>query len=194
MAFRNTPMDRRYSVATSPPPVQQTSIHDRQLQDWFKAVDSDGNGKLTTEELQNALLNDNMSQFNLETVRLMMNMFDRDQSGYIDIYEFVGLWRYIEKWRACFRNFDRDGSGSIDAGELKHALRTFGYNIGDRLIHTVILKYDRHGKGDITFDSFIQVCVTIHSLTSSFRNFDTDSDGWVYINYEQFLELVISNK
>ncbi|KAK9719992.1 hypothetical protein K7432_004410 [Basidiobolus ranarum] len=193
MAYQNTPMDRRYSGVANGP-TQQTSVQDRQLQDWFSAVDSDGNGKLTTEELQNALLNDNMSQFNLETVRLMMNMFDRDQSGYIDIYEFVGLWRYIEKWRACFRTFDRDGSGSIDAEELKHALRTFGYNISDRLVNTLILKYDKHGRGDITFDNFIQVCVTIHSLTNSFRSFDTDSDGWVYINYEQFLDLVISSK
>lgn len=50
------------------------------------------------------------------------------------------------------------------------------------------------GKGNITFDNFVQACVTVKSLTDSFRQFDTDSDGWIQINYEQFLELVIRQR
>lgn len=40
------------------------------------------------------------------------------------------------------------------------------------------------GKGDVTFDNFVQACVTVKTLTDSFRQFDTDSDGWIRINYE----------
>lgn len=46
---------------------------------WFQAVDQDRSGKITAKELQQALLNNNWSQFNPETCRLMIGMFDKDQ-------------------------------------------------------------------------------------------------------------------
>ncbi len=45
-------------------------------------------------------------------------MFDRDQSGQIDINEFQALWNYIQQWRGVFDGFDRDRSGAIDVNEL----------------------------------------------------------------------------
>ncbi|KAF8937472.1 Programmed cell death protein 6, partial [Haplosporangium gracile] len=102
------------------------------LRDWFDAVDTDYSGGLSCEELQRALMNgDGWTPFNVETVRMMMNMFDRDGDGSISFNEFIGLWNYIEKWKACFQNYDLDGSGTIDAHELKQALRGFGYNLSD---------------------------------------------------------------
>ncbi|KAK9759496.1 hypothetical protein K7432_017464 [Basidiobolus ranarum] len=167
---------------------------DHRLQAWFQAVDTDKSGDITAEELQHALKNGDWSNFNLETVRLMINLFDRDNNGTINFQEFVGLWRYIEDWQRCFLGFDKDRSGFIDSQELQDALRAFGYNLTPQFVSLLIRKYDRRGKGDVSFDNFIQICVTIRSLTESFRRFDTDSDGWILINYEQFLELVLSNR
>jgi len=181
-----------------PPPQSQSSVPppgaDPQLFFWFKAVDTDGSGSLTTEELQKALINGDWSPFNIETVRLMMNMFDTDNTGTINFPEFAGLWRYIEDWKKCFQRFDTDGSGTINFTELKTALKTFGYNLSDQFISLLIKKYDKRGKGDVTFDNFVQSCVTIKTLTDSFRRFDTDNDGWIMISYEQFLELVVNNR
>ncbi|CDH53976.1 hypothetical protein RO3G_13332 [Lichtheimia corymbifera JMRC:FSU:9682] len=80
-----------------------------------------------------------------------------------------------------------------------NALRTFGYNLSDRFIQLLISKFDKYGhgttgKGDVTFDNFVQACVSIKSLTDSFRRFDTDGDGWIQIKYEDFLELVIRQR
>ena len=58
----------------------------------------------------------------------------------------------------------------------------------------LIRKYDRRNEGSVTFDSFIQISVTVKSLTESFRKFDTDADGWVQLNYEQFIDLVLNNR
>jgi Ca2+-binding EF-hand superfamily protein len=168
--------------------------HEAQLWYWFRAIDIDNSGELTCEELQQALVNGDWQPFNIETVRLMMNMFDTNNDGRIGFSEFAGLWKYIEDWKRCFQSFDVDRSGTIDQHELGQALLRFGYNIQPDLIRTMITKYDRHGKGTVTFDNFIQICVTVKSLTESFRKFDTDNDGWVYISYEQFLQLVISNR
>lgn len=49
---------------------------DQQLWSWFKAVDTDNSGHLSADELQKALINGDWSPFNIETVRLMVNMFD----------------------------------------------------------------------------------------------------------------------
>ncbi|CAG8805569.1 393_t:CDS:2, partial [Gigaspora rosea] len=88
-------------------------------------------------------------------------------------------------WKRCFQKFDVDGSGTINFQELKTALKTFGYNLSDNFISVLLKKYDKYGRGDVTFDNFVQSCVTIKTLTDSFRRYDTDNDGWILINYEQ---------
>ncbi|KAI8080063.1 uncharacterized protein BX664DRAFT_342232 [Halteromyces radiatus] len=172
-----------------------------QLWAWFKAVDTDGSGQLTVDELQRALINGDWSPFNIETVRTMVNMFDTDNSGTINFNEFSGLWNYIEEWKKCFQTFDRDGSGSVDRNEMSQALRAFGFNVSDKFVHSLIQKFDRYGtnqqsrgNGNVTFDNFVQACVTVKTLTDSFRGFDSDQDGWIQINYEQFLDLVVRQR
>ncbi|KAG2209696.1 uncharacterized protein EV154DRAFT_605957 [Mucor mucedo] len=173
---------------------------DQQLWSWFKAVDTDGSGQLSADELQRALINGDWSPFNIETVRLMVNMFDADNSGTINFNEFSGLWKYIEDWKRCFQAFDADRSGSINQSEMGNALRSFGFNVSPKFIATLIQKFDRYatikntGKGDVSFDNFVQACVTMKTLTDSFRQFDNDQDGWIQINYEQFLDLVVRQR
>jgi Ca2+-binding EF-hand superfamily protein len=77
-------------------------------------------------ELQQALSNGTFKPFNLETVRMMIGMFDRDNSSTITFDEFTALWKYVVDWQNCFRAFDKDNSGSIDQNEFKQALQTFG--------------------------------------------------------------------
>ena len=45
----------------------------------LQAVDQDRSGKITAEELRQALHNGNWSPFNQETCRLMIGMFDKDR-------------------------------------------------------------------------------------------------------------------
>ncbi|OLY79691.1 Programmed cell death protein 6 [Smittium mucronatum] len=139
--------------------------------------------------------------FSIDTVRLMMTMFDRDMSGTIDFQEFAGLWRYIEDWKKCFRTFDRDNSGSIDRSELLSALTAFGFRISQQVVDILVKKIDtlddvksKTGRGDIGFDRFIYACVTVKTLSDSFRNLDTNNDGWIELNYDSFLMMSISNK
>lgn len=91
-----------------------------------------------------------------------------------------------------FRSFDRDNSGNIDLNELKQALTTFGYRLSDRFYSMILRKYDRDGRGTIYFDSFVQLCVTLQTMTSAFRYHDTDQDGIITISYEDFLTLVFN--
>ena len=47
---------------------------DPTLWSWFITVDRDRSGQISTEELRQALMNNNWSHFNLETCRLMIGM------------------------------------------------------------------------------------------------------------------------
>ena len=75
-----------------------TSIPNHCLQ----AVDKDQSGKITALELREALVNSNWSHFNAETCRLLIGMFDKNNDGTIDFYEFAALWKYVKDWKSCF--------------------------------------------------------------------------------------------
>ncbi|KAF9141589.1 Programmed cell death protein 6 [Mortierella sp. GBA39] len=164
---------------------QQTVTVQSSLRAWFDAVDTDHSGTLSCEELQRALMNGDWAPLNVETVCMMMDMFDQDNDGTISFNEFIGLWNYIEKWKQCFQSYDLDGSGTIDAMELQMALQGFGYNLPAATVQLIVTKYDVRGRGDISFDSFVQSCVTINTLTSAFRRIDVAGAGVVTMTYEQ---------
>jgi len=171
---------------------------DPQLWSYFSAVDIDGSGSISVTELEKALVNGDWSPFDLDTVKLLMTMFDTDRSGTIGFNEFSGLWQYIKDWQNVFKHFDSDQSGSIEGGELAQALQQFGYNLSPKLLGLVQRKYATNvsqghygAQPGITFDRFVRACVVIKQLSESFRRMDTDNDGWVQINYDQFMETVL---
>jgi len=179
---------------------------DPMLWTTFSSVDLDRSGQISPSELQRALINGDWTPFDLDTVKLLMNIFDTDRSGSIGFQEFTGLWKYIKDWQGVFHHFDRDRSGTIDGTELQNALNQFGYRLSPMLLTLLQRKYDvkasapqTHGgypgsqqqQQGITFDRFVRACVVVKQITESFSNLDSDHDGWVQINYEQFMQTVL---
>jgi Ca2+-binding EF-hand superfamily protein len=188
------PQQQPYQAYQNPYP-QPTGGGDRNwLWGVFQSVDRDRGGKITANELQTALSNGTWSPFNPETVRLMIGMFDRDSDGSINFEEFAQLWKYVSDWTQTFRGYDRDNSGNIDKAELMTALTSFGYRLSEQFYNLLLKKFDRSGTGKIYFDDFIQLCVVLQTLTAAFRDKDKDLDGWINIQYEEFLTMVFSIK
>lgn len=88
-------------------------------------------------------------------------MFDKSNQGRITFEDFSSLWKYVTDWQNCFRSFDRDNSGNIDKNEMRTALTSFGYRLSDGIIEVILRKFDRHGRGTILFDDFIQCCISL---------------------------------
>ncbi|KAI8970602.1 hypothetical protein BDB01DRAFT_814833 [Pilobolus umbonatus] len=165
---------------------------ERYLHTMFQTIDRDRSGSISVDELERTLVNGDMSHFNRETVRMLVNMFDSDHNGTINFQEFHGLWKYVEDWSQRFRYFDRDNSGSIDEMEMQYALRSFGFNLSQSFVHMLMGKFvTQEGRSDISFDNFVQACVTVYTLTESFKRKDYEGRGEILINYEGFLDLVI---
>lgn len=178
-----------YGGPQGPPPGA-----DPTLWNWFITVDSDRSGQITANELQQALLNGNWSQFNSETCRLMIGIFDRDQSGTINFQEFQQLWHYINQWKGAFDRYDQDRSGAIEGHELHRAFAEMGFNVSGNFVGLVLKRFDSFGQRSLKLDSFIQCCVMLRGLTDAFRMRDTNQNGSITINYEDFMCLVLLNK
>uniref|UniRef100_A0A5S6Q8B6 EF-hand domain-containing protein n=1 Tax=Trichuris muris TaxID=70415 RepID=A0A5S6Q8B6_TRIMR len=171
-------------------PYGMVGVDRNWLMQIFSSVDKDGSGQITATELQGALSNGSWTPFNAETVRLLISMFDNNGDGTVNFDEFYALWKYVTDWTSTFRGFDQDSSGSIDKHELANAMTAFGYRFSPHFYEVLLRKFDRSATGKVRFDDFIQLCIVLQILTASFRDKDTDFDGWVTISYEDFLTMV----
>ncbi|XP_044280761.1 peflin [Varanus komodoensis] len=155
---------------------------------WFQSVDSDRSGGISIRELKEALVNSNWSTFNDETCLMMMNMFDKNKSGRIDLYGFSALWRFLQQWRNLFQQYDRDQSGSINLNELHQALSQMGYNLSLQFSQLLLSRYSQRANNPgIQLDRFIQICTLLQTMTEAFREKDTGMSGNARISYEDFL-------
>jgi len=120
----------------------------------------------------------------------MIDLFDRDRKGQINITEFGSLFAYINQWKALFESIDRDRSGFIEEGEFGQALQQMGYRFSPTFVRNVLTKFDVKNK-KLTLDNFIVVSVQIKRLTDSFRTRDRDMRGQATLGYEDFVGLAL---
>lgn len=121
---------------------------------------------------------------------MMIDMFDRDRSGQINVQEFSSLFAYINQWKSLFESIDRDRSGFIEESELGQALQQMGYRFSQTFVQNVLNKYDGRTR-KLTLDNFIVVSVQIKRLTDSFRSRDGEMRGQASMQYEDFIGLAL---
>lgn len=78
-----------------PPPIVPRNPQQDECYSWFVAIDQDGSGELSPQELQSALMNDGGLKFSISTVKYLMSVFDFDNSRGIGFQEFEALWNYV---------------------------------------------------------------------------------------------------
>ena len=105
----------------------------------FKALDKNGDGKLSKEEILDGYENFFGKHLGVQDVEDMFEAVDIDKSGYIDYSEFViasmneKQLLTNEKLQAAFNMFDKDGSGMISATEIKQVLG-FGKSMSEEAV------------------------------------------------------------
>jgi Ca2+-binding EF-hand superfamily protein len=114
-------------------------------------------------------------------------MFDTDRSGSVNFDEFCGLWGFLSAWRGLFDRFDADHSGSISYAEFNEALVAFGYRLSPGFVTLLYRTYDRGGHNAMSFDLFVQACISLKRMTDVFKKYDEDRDGYITLSFEEFL-------
>ncbi|KAF3924908.1 Peflin [Orbilia brochopaga] len=192
------PNSSRPPPTPAPPPGADPTLYP-----LFKAVDKDGGIPALSQhqsfytmimtvsqdikELRAALVNGDWTSFDPHTVRMMIRMFDTDRDGTIGFNEFCGLWGFLAAWRALFDRFDTDGSGNISYQEYSNALAAFGYRLSPQFVTILFKSYDKRGENAISFDLFVQSCISLKRMTEVFKKYDEDRDGYITLSFEQFL-------
>merc|ERR1712130_241379 len=125
----------------------------------FKSLDSNGDGMLTSQELESGIAKAGVRDADLQ--RLIKEM-DVDGSGVIDYTEFIAVAvdaRHAAKEENCwaaFTAFDKDGNGKISMTELRDLLRQDGVSetVGQQNARVVMDEVDKNKDGEIDFSEF----------------------------------------
>jgi Ca2+-binding EF-hand superfamily protein len=131
---------------------------------------------------------------------MMIRMFDTDRSGSVNFDEFwylsplhssphihlshhsSGLWGFLSAWRGLFDRFDADHSGSISYAEFNEALVAFGYRLSQGFVGLLYQTYDRDRRNALSFDLFVQACISLKRMTDVFKKYDEDRDGYITLS------------
>jgi len=161
--FRNT--SRMKKIALTVIATQLSNLEVENLRSTFAAMDANGDGSLTFDELRSAMSECNVAM--PDDLEKVMKSIDSDRSGVIDYTEFIAATiernAYIKEdacW-AAFRTFDLDGDGVITKEELRHILTGESDNtklkkvVGDHTLAEMISEVDENGDGQIDFDEFM---------------------------------------
>ncbi|XP_071737597.1 probable calcium-binding protein CML36 [Rutidosis leptorrhynchoides] len=126
----------------------------------FKFIDTDGDGKITREQLEN-LLSRISGSGSGDVLSVMLSEIDKDGDGVITLEEFGAISSVFgspacdTELREVFDFFDTDHDGKITADELFEVFKSFGdgkctLDECTKMISNV----DKNGDGFVCFEDF----------------------------------------
>lgn len=116
--------------------MSDSKVTENELQEAFKLFDTDGDGKITSEELRKLISKIGGEMSEGEAAGLI-HRADTDGNGYVDYEEFSRLWVDIrgegdDEVRAEFSKLDSDNSGFIDKEEMLTIIAKCEHFTGDK--------------------------------------------------------------
>ncbi|NP_001265972.2 Hop-interacting protein THI080 [Solanum lycopersicum] len=130
------------------------------IREMFALMDSDGDGKITYDELKTGLRKVG-SQLAEAEMKLLMDVADVDGNGVLDYGEFVAVIIHLQRmendehFRRAFMFFDKDGSGYIELDELREALADESGACDTDVVNEIMREVDTDKDGQISFEEFV---------------------------------------
>ena len=131
----------------------------RDLDKIFKAIDLDGDGTLSKEEILLCYEEHFGVPITEKEVDELFARIDLDNNGTIDYTEFVAACMEEkslitnERLKQAFAMFDKDNSGALSPDEIKEVL-CFNSEVTPEEVDDIVKQFDQNGDGEIQFDEF----------------------------------------
>ncbi|XP_031498102.1 polcalcin Cup a 4-like [Nymphaea colorata] len=150
--------------AAPPAAASSLSIQDSgDLRQVFEKFDANGDGRISTDELESMLRCLGFAG-SREEVEAMMREADTDGDGFVNLDEFLHMntqetdaSKCMEDLRNAFTIFDRDKNGLISADELHQVLRSLGDSATLSACKDMIRGVDQNGDGQVNFEEFMMM-------------------------------------
>ncbi|VDP14399.1 unnamed protein product [Heligmosomoides polygyrus] len=132
-------------------------IRESELREMFREMDKNGDGRITKEELELALiqLGERPSSSKIEAI---INQIDTDGNGCIEIDEFLQALRKQllnpreeRELREVFSVFDKNGDGMISVDDLVVVMQSLGQKLSEADAQEMIREGDVDRDGLISF-------------------------------------------
>ncbi|KAK4804174.1 hypothetical protein SAY86_003991 [Trapa natans] len=123
----------------------------------FEKYDKNGDGKISSEELREALNSIGPGAATSDETDLMISELDKNGDGHIDFDEFMEFFAGCggdETLRDAFDYYDLDRNGLISAEELHSVLGKLGEKFSLSDCRKMIRSVDRDGDGNVNFEEF----------------------------------------
>uniref|UniRef100_A0A182Q5Q5 Calpain catalytic domain-containing protein n=1 Tax=Anopheles farauti TaxID=69004 RepID=A0A182Q5Q5_9DIPT len=101
----------------------------------------------------------NHQQEELERIVSLLVSRIADGQKTIGYEQFRTVARDVYQWETVFRLYDADGSGTLDRRELRHALRSSGFNVNNRILCRLLRLVDDRNRAQIELIDYV-LCAT----------------------------------
>ena len=139
------------------------------LKKEFQAMDTDGDGRLSREELLEGYCRHMPEEEAIQVVNHVISTVDTDNSGFIEYSEYIAAAINHEtlltknNLEAAFNACDRDQSGSLSKEELKEMLG--GGNVENEEVWAKLIEdADKNGDGEIDLKEFTNIMLQAANL------------------------------
>jgi len=159
-----------------------------QITAWFASVDTDSSKTITVPEL--SLYPFNNKPLGVDLARQLIKVFDKDNSGSLQFYEFATLYHFLTLLFQAFSSLAK-GAGAVPTQSVLAPLQAAGFSITQESLASLAARYEPPLQGQLSWDAFLALGIYLARVRSLFEWSDTDKDGKITLTYEQLAKLTL---
>jgi Ca2+-binding EF-hand superfamily protein len=153
----------------------------QQAAQWFYSVDHDRSGSISGTEL--AGIQFNGTPIGPQVGFKLIKVFDRDNSGTIDLREYSILHKFLTLMQNAFMSNDQGRQGKLQPQQIFTAIQSSGFQVSLPTIQAMAKKFDPTNTG-ITFSTYLWICSHLAHARSIFEWNDRARTGNINLTYD----------
>eukprot|EP00792_Barthelona_sp_PAP020_P007623 TRINITY_DN3155_c2_g1_i1.p1 TRINITY_DN3155_c2_g1~~TRINITY_DN3155_c2_g1_i1.p1 ORF type:complete len:193 (+),score=66.13 TRINITY_DN3155_c2_g1_i1:48-626(+) len=158
------------------------------LQQRFQQIDLDRSGTIGVGEVQQAFSSPGQP-FSVESSKMLIRIFDKDNQGVISFDEFVALDQFVTKIRTVYRQFDPSGAG-MQMNLLPQALQMMGFQVTPQTCMNLARVYAKSQLNLIDYNSFVDISILSCLMRTLFMRF-AQGNGQCVMNYDDLMAVAL---